>query len=113
MNINFLPNAGSARVDREKILQYLLCESHPDGRTKAVFFRKLGFAAEKWEIMAEMLKKHGMKNHVVKTARTGYGVRYCVDGPLDTPTGDKPSVRTVWIVEEGSSEPRLITAYPL
>ena len=108
-----VPNAESARVDSEKIMEYLLCESHPDGRTKAAFFRNLGFAPEKWELMAEMLIKHAAMYPAVKTARSEYGIRYCVDGPIETPCGVKPSIRTVWIIEEGSSEPRLITAYPL
>ncbi|MBI5848246.1 MAG: hypothetical protein HZB31_09920 [Nitrospirae bacterium] len=113
MEAVMVPNAGSARVDRKKIIEYLLCESHPDGRTKAAFFMKLGFAVNQWEVMAEMLRKHGMTHPVVKTVRTEYGMRYCVDGPVETPAGVKPSIRTVWIIEEGSSEPRLITAYPV
>ena len=34
-----LPEAESARVDREKLTGYLLSESHPIGRSKAKFFR--------------------------------------------------------------------------
>ena len=113
MHIELLPNADRVRVDREQVIEYLLCESHPDGRAKAAFFIKLGFAVNKWEVLAEMLKKHGMTHPVVKTVRSEYGIRYCVDGPIETPCGVRPSIRTVWILEEGSSEPRLITAYPV
>jgi len=45
--------------------------------------------------------------------RSEYGVRYCVEGPIETPSGVRPNIRTVWIIEEGVSEPRLITAYPI
>ncbi|WP_423824669.1 DUF6883 domain-containing protein [Salinibacter ruber] len=40
---------------------------------------------------------------------------YVVEGPIDTPTGNRPEVRTVWIIEQDQSEPgsRLVTAYPL
>ena len=48
-----------------------------------------------------------------KTVKSEYGVRYCVDVPVETPGGDRPTIRTVWIVEEGSPEPRLVTAYPV
>lgn len=113
MNIEFLPNAYKASVDREKIIEYLLCESHPDGRAKAAFFTKFGFTIEQWEVLAESLRKHGMTNPVIKTVESEYGVRYCVDGPIGTPGGVRPNIRTVWIVEEGSLEPRLITAYPI
>lgn len=113
MNIEILPNAYKARFDREKIIEYLLCESHPDGRAKAAFFAKLGFTVEQWEILAESLRKHGMTNPVVKTVRSEYGVSYCVEGPIETQGGIRPNIRTVWIIEEGVSEPRLITAYPV
>ena len=113
MNREILPNAYKARVAREKITEYLLCESHPDGHAKAAFFTKLGFTEKQWEVLAESLQKHGMTNPVVKTVRSEYGVRYCVEGPIETPGGVRPNIRTVWIVEEGVSEPRLITAYPV
>ena len=113
MNIKFLPNAEEARINREKIIEYLLSESHPDGRAKAAFFAKYGFKVEQWEVLAASLRKHGIDNPVVKTVKSEYGVRYCVDGPVETPGGDRPDIRTVWIVEEGSSEPRLVTAYPV
>lgn len=112
MDMEILPNANRARVDREKIIEYLLCESHPDGRAKAAFFASLGFQVGQWEILAESLRRHGMTNPVIKTVRSLYGVSYCVEGPIETPGGVRPNIRTVWIVEEGVSEPRLITAYP-
>ncbi|WP_431978700.1 DUF6883 domain-containing protein [Salinibacter sp.] len=44
-----------------------------------------------------------------------YEARSVVEGPIDTPTGDRPQVRTVWIMEHNQLEPgsRLVTAYPL
>ena len=113
MNTEILPNANRAKVEREKIIEYLLCESHPDGRAKAAFFARYGFRVEQWEILAESLRRHGMVNPVVKTVRSEYGVSYCVEGPIETPGGFKPTIRTIWIIEEKASEPRLITAYPV
>lgn len=113
MNSKFLPNANKAIVDREKITQYLLSESHPDGRAKAAFFIKFGFTVEQWNVLAESLRKHGMSYPVSKIVKSEYGVRYCVDGPIETPDASHPHIRTVWIVEEGSTGPRLITAYPI
>jgi len=40
------------------------------------------------------------------------GIKYIVDGRLSTPSGKKVTVRTVWIVDKGSENPRLVTAYP-
>jgi hypothetical protein len=54
-----------------------------------------------------------MTNPVVKIVSSEYGVSYCVEGPIETPCSVRPNIRTVWIIEEGASEPRLITAYPV
>ena len=107
-----LPNAAQARVDREKITEYLLCASHPDGRSKAEFFARFGFRVDDWGLLAEALRVHGRRHSVVEQVDSPFGTRYTVDGPLQTPDGRNPSVRTVWMIERGGSIPRLITAHP-
>ncbi len=107
-----LPGSAEARVDREKIAEYLLSLSHPDGRTKAEFFMRFGFRAEGWQELAEALRTVGTSNPVVAVVESAHGVRYTVDGSIQAPDGRTPRVRTVWIVEPGSPGPRLITAHP-
>jgi len=107
-----LPNADRLQVDREKITDYLLCASHPDGQAKAEFFTRFGFRPEQWEVFAEALRKHGGSYSIVKKVESPYGTRYAVDGPLASPDGRNPRVRSVWMHEPGAG-PRLITAYPL
>jgi hypothetical protein len=41
------------------------------------------------------------------------GVTYLIEGLLETPSGRKPHVRTIWLIETGQVAPRFITAYPL
>jgi hypothetical protein len=105
------------RIKQELIVRKLLNISYVNltlmCRAKAAFFARLGFTVEQWEILAESLRRHGMTNPVVKTVRSVYGVSYCVEGPIETPGGIRANIRTVWIIEEGVSEPRLITAYPV
>ena len=108
-----LPNAESARVEREKIKDYLLSTSNQRGRNKAVFFLSFGFSMEHWQGFADALRLQGMTYEVVKVAETFYGQRYHVDGTLETPDGRSPQVRTVWQMDVGSDSPRLITAYPV
>ncbi|MCH6558627.1 MAG: hypothetical protein IH803_10510 [Nitrospirae bacterium] len=108
-----LPYADQLRVEREKILDYLLCSTHPDGGSKAEFFGRFGFQVEQWESLAESLRLHGTTHAVVKMVESAFGTRYGVDGPLTSPDGRTPLVRTVWILEKGTTIPRLITAYPL
>jgi len=45
--------------------------------------------------------------------RRGLGFRYTVEGKLETPSGRRPRVRTVWQLDKNSVAPRLISAYPL
>lgn len=41
------------------------------------------------------------------------GTTYLVEGPLETPSGRRPRLRTIWLVETSKFAPRFITAYPL
>lgn len=108
-----LPNVSRARVERSKIVEYLLNEDHPDGRSKAHFFQQFGFRARRWSGFAEALRNHAMQNQVQERAKTPFGTRYVVDGPIESPDGRNPTVRTVWVIENVPATPRLITAYPI
>lgn len=107
-----MPNASQAIVERNKVVDYLLNDSHADGAPKADFFRRFGFDRYDWETLAKALTLHGASGQVAKTVTSSYGTRYSVDGILETPDGRNPVVRTVWIIERGGKTPRLITAHP-
>lgn len=108
-----VPNIDEARIDRSKINEYLLCPSHPDGAAKARFFTSFGFTRNDWGAFAEALRQHARAWPVASWVESEYGKRYVVDGPLDTPDGRRPNVRTVWIAETDENTPRLVTAHPL
>ncbi len=108
-----LPHAGKARVDRKKILEYLLSVTHEDGRGKALFFERFGFSSQNWKVLSESLRQHGQNNDVTVVKESDFGERYTIDAPLQTPDGRNPTVRTVWIMEKHDTIPRLITAYPI
>ena len=82
-----LPNASVARVDRDKVVNYLLCTVHPDGQSKARFFMRFGFSLDAWEELVAALKKHGVNNDVVSVVKTQYGVRYVWMGLYYCPMG--------------------------
>lgn len=108
-----LPNAQKARVEKDKVVDYLLSETHPDGRSKAAFFLRFGFDRRLWHRLAEALRTHGAANEITRTETSAYGTRYTVDGIIETPDGRDPTIRTIWIIDNANSEPRLVTAYPL
>ena len=107
-----LPNFDRASIQVEKISDYLLSPIHPVGRHKAVFFRQFGFAQIDPYRLAGALLSHAAENEAVEEQPSPFGRKFIVDGPLLTPDGRRPLVRTVWIIEAGDSVPRLVTAYP-
>ena len=108
-----LPNSHQARVEREKLTNYLLSNTNIRGRSKAEFFARFGFTAGNWREFAESLRSQGAAHEVVKIVETDYGPRYNVDGTIETPDGRNPQIRTVWQIDVGTEFPRLITARPL
>lgn len=108
-----LPNADRACVEREKITEYLLNMEHRYGAHKARFFGEFGFRLDAWALLAQALREHGKSHAATNVRKTEFGTRYEIDGPLQTPTGQRPLIRTVWQMDIGEESPRLITAYPL
>ena len=108
-----LSRAEEAVVPPEKIENYLLNPGHPIGGSKAGFFRQFGFSREQWMHLARALHQHAQVNAVASSVSDADGTTYLVEGPLQTPSGRRPRLRTVWLVETGKLAPRFITAYPL
>ena len=107
-----LPNFKQASVEREKIVDYLLNGSHPDNGGKAAFFNALGFSRKRWRTMANAFLDLAQAAEVTLIIESSHGIKYIVDGRLNTPAGKRATVRTVWIVDKGSENARLVTAYP-
>ena len=82
------------------------------GHRRLAFFAGHGFTVEDWQVLAEALRQLAANSEVVGQSTSRHGQKYVVDGPLTTPVGRAPIVRTVWIIDEGGDTPRLVTAYP-
>ena len=108
-----LPFADRAIVPERKVTAYLLSATHPTGRHKAAWLTKYGFAVEGWEALAGALKRHADMHEVVRTEDSLFGMRYVIEGPLETPDGRNPRARSVWFMESGESVPHFVTMYPL
>lgn len=110
-----LPNFLKSHAPESKIRDYLLNLSHPDGQTKARFFLSFGFTIEHWRALRVALENHGRINPLSKTEENLFGVKYIVEGILQTPDYRNPHIRTIWFIDSDDDEqiPRLVTAYPL
>lgn len=107
------PDFSRGMVGSAKILDYLLSPTHPAGRSKARFFERAGFARSQWQLLEQALLRHAASQAVVAAEQTEFGVKYTIEGLLDTPQDVRANVRTIWIVDSESAVPRLVTAYPL
>ncbi|MGO9201194.1 MAG: DUF6883 domain-containing protein [Limisphaerales bacterium] len=86
--------------------------AHPDNGGKAPFFFALGFRQDDWQSLATALRKLAATSRVTKKIESPHGVKYILDGEMETQGGRSPTMRTIWIAEPGVEGPRLVTAYP-
>jgi len=108
-----LPNKFAAYVSIEKITDYLLSDSHAVGKSKAKFFRSVGFGESNVSQFEKRLLDIAHTGPVSEIKETLFGMKYVIDGALETPSGVIIQLRTIWIIETGEEQPRFITAYPL
>jgi hypothetical protein len=87
--------------------------AHPIGGGKARFFLSFGFRRAAWNVLADAFRKDAQENPVANLISDADGVTYLVEGPLETPSGRRPRVRTIWLIETYAVAPRFITSYPL
>jgi len=106
-----LPAAAEANVPREKLVDYLLCETHPTGASKADFFRGLGCEEDTTSQLEQELLNVARGSDVEEIETSPYGTKYVVIGEIVTPKDRCARIRTVWIVEPADERPRF-TAYP-
>ena len=106
-----LPEADAACVRVEKLIGDLLSDEHPAGASKARFFRRQGYSRAAPEDLAADLLAVARTGRVVARSRSNHGEKFVLDGWIETPSGRRVAVRTIWIVE-ADHPPRLVTAYP-
>lgn len=108
-----LPNTEAAWIDRDKLIRYLLSETHPIGRWKAKFFRGIGFDESNIAFLEQALIEIAKTEETAETTTSLHGTKYVVDGSITTPSGNQVRLRTVWILDKGQDRPRFVTAYPM
>lgn len=109
----YLPNKANAYVPLRKVEEYLLSETHAIGKSKAKFFRSLGFDEATADKLQQGLLDIAQTGWVKEQINTPYGVKYVIDGLLEPPCGTVVRIRTIWIIEFEDRSPRFVTAYPL
>ena len=108
-----LPGAEQAYVDINKIRDYCLGSTHPEGRHKARVFRSaLDLSERDAEFLRSAILDAIAEAEAVPAKTDAHGSRYLVD--LKIRRGAKhATIRTVWIVRRDEDFPRLLTCYVL
>lgn len=107
-----LPNAEKAIIETEKLRGYILSSTHPVGRFKAAFFRRLGYSTRDWEAFEQSLRGLILTQDATEITESRYGKKFVVEGSVTSPSGDSMQIVTVWVILKGQNIPRFVTAYP-
>jgi len=89
-----LPSVNEAEVPKAKIALYLLNPNHRSGKSKAHFFCAHGFAAERWEELANALRRHALEHQIVRQEASPTGIRFVIEGLMSMP--DERVARIRW-----------------
>jgi hypothetical protein len=108
-----LPNRNKVVISQEKLMDYLLSETHSVGKFKAKFFRTVGFNESNAAILKENIREIARNSEVKQKTVSKYGTKYILDGEIKTPTDDTIKLRTIWIIELNYTVARFVTAYPV
>ncbi|SDX41366.1 DUF6883 domain-containing protein [Paenibacillus sp. PDC88] len=113
LEINY-PDAESAIViPRKKLENYALDLTHPDGRTKAKYFKEaLSIEQTDWRYMEEQIRLGIHEAEVSGIKIDEHGIKYYADIGVSGRNGVNKVIRTAWIIRK--NEPiQLTTLYPL
>lgn len=105
-------SASDAVIAPEKLRDYILSPTHPDGRAKAAYLALLGYTQADWPRLDADLRDQILSRAAEPARLSQYGQKYEILGPLTGPSGDTAWVRTIWIICIGETVPRLVTLIP-
>ena len=107
-----MPNNTQAIIEASKISDYLLSDTHEEGKSKSAFFKRFGFDEIIPSIFEAALKNHAREREIENKTETPFGEKFQLKCDINTPDGRNPCIVTVWILENDKQRPKLITAFP-
>ncbi|HEX3313903.1 MAG TPA: hypothetical protein VHR72_03375 [Gemmataceae bacterium] len=107
-----IPNADAAVIAQDKLCEYLLNPDHRRGGSKAKLLNSLGYSKEEWRRFESDIRAQHLVTDAEEGRPNGYGPRYEIVAPLQGPSGQTLTFRSVWQIDFGTDVPRFITMYP-
>ncbi|MCA1612953.1 MAG: hypothetical protein LC800_02120 [Acidobacteria bacterium] len=106
-----LPNADRALVPLEKLRDYSLNPSHPEGKHKARVFRAaLGLTKTDAKRVRQMILEAILMNEAAEQLPSAHGRRFVVDFDSAGAQG-QVKIRSTWIVRNDEDFPRLTSFF--
>ena len=99
-------------INSRKIDGYLLNDQHAEGASKAQFLRRFGFGATALDLLLAISAHANPDAFVRETVSPRGDVKLIFEGPLQSPDGRNPCVRTVWRID-ASFVAHFVTLVPL
>ena len=107
-----LPHAEDAIVEESKVRDYLLSAANPRARGKPAFFHSLGFGFENCDLLRQALLRIAQSDTAEEGQSSPFGRKFEIRATIEGPSGKTARINTVWIIEDGTTSPRFVTAYP-
>jgi hypothetical protein len=108
-----IPNAEHAVIDIRKLRDYCLNPAHDEGKHKArLFIAALGMTSDDAEDLRDALLEAVKSQDAKLGRRDEFGQRYVIDFLLEW-KNRRAMVRSGWIIEHGSTSPKLTTCFPI
>lgn len=95
----------------EKVTHYLLIQNSDKSRSRCKFFTSFGFDPKHPDLLLDAIFRHPETGVTTQIPTDEYGERWNVVGPILTPDGRNPIIRTGWI-KDTSDPPRFVSAIP-
>lgn len=100
-------------LDPRKIDGYLLDESHIEGGPKARFFKRFGFhLGDPLSLSSALLDHPTETSYIGETVSARGDVKLIFEGPILSPDGRHPHIRTVWRID-ATGHAHFVTAVPM
>jgi hypothetical protein len=107
-----IPNAPRAHISRAQLVEYLLHPTHPRGSAKAQRLSRVGYRPDTWHRLVHDLHRFHLPHEVDVVRQTPYGTRYEIHAAVETPSGRRLTLRSIWQMEEGTDVPCFLTLVP-